>query len=141
MHITSINKYSDERGVLVFANQFNTASFQRCYHITHYNSDVVRAWQGHKKEKKAFWVTKGSFLFQWIAIDRFESANKNLIVSKIKLSFETPKILTLPGGFANGFQALEKNSSLMVFSSMTIEKAKEDDYRWEKNYFIKSNWK
>ena len=62
-------------------------------------------------------------------------------IERIKLSFETPKILILPGGFANGFQALEKHSSLMVFSSMTVEKSREDDYRWENNYFINSQWK
>ncbi|MBT7817402.1 MAG: hypothetical protein HN566_11755 [Polaribacter sp.] len=141
MKILTIDKCTDHRGVLVFANEFNTSLFKRCYHITHDKTNVIRAWQGHQNESKAFWVTKGEFLLQWIAIDTFQNTDKNLKIERIKLSFETPKILILPGGFANGFQALEEHSSLMIFSSMTVEKSREDDYRWESNYFINSQWK
>lgn len=140
MNILNIDKFADERGVVVFANQFDISSYRRCYHITHDKTCVIRAWQGHMNESKAFWVTKGSFLLQWIAIDSFKNTDKNLNAESVILNFESPQILILPGGFANGLQAVENNSSLMVFSSLSVENSREDDYRWENNYFINAQW-
>lgn len=135
------SKHIDIRGQIVFANEFDTSVFQRCYHITHDKISVIRAWQGHQLESKAFWVTKGSFLFQWIAIDNFEHPDRSLKVETIVLNFIAPQILILQGGFANGFQALETDSSVMVFSDMSLEDSKQDDYRWDNNYFINAHWK
>lgn len=134
-------KHRDKRGILIYSNDFNVSNFRRCYHITHDNTKVIRAWQGHQKESKAFWVTQGAFLLQWVSIDDFSKPNKKLEVKSCRLDFETPRILILPGGIANGFQALEKHCSVMVFSNMSIESAKDDDYRWEKNYFMNAEWK
>ncbi|MGO3181913.1 MAG: hypothetical protein ACTIJ9_03690 [Aequorivita sp.] len=134
-------KYVDDRGEIRFVNEFETSTFRRCYHITHDRMSVIRAWQGHKKENKAFWVTKGSFLLQWILIDDFKQPNENLKIESSVFNFEEPKVLILPGGIANGFQALEKYSSIMVFSDMSIENSKNDDYRWDKNYFKNAQWK
>lgn len=140
MQTIDIDKFQDNRGLLIYANKFKLSSFQRCYHITHDQTSVIRAWQGHRKEVKAFWVTKGSFLLKWTLIGDFDKPDENLEVKSCILGFEEPKILILPGGFANGFQALEEKSSLMVFSNLSIEKSKEDDYRWDKNYFKNSQW-
>jgi hypothetical protein len=38
-------------------------------------------------------------------------------------------------GFVNGFQALEADSILMVYSDKTLEESKEDDFRWPPEYF------
>ena len=62
MKILTIDKCIDHRGVLVFANEFNTSLFKRCYHITHDKTNVIRACQKHQNESKAFWITKGEFL-------------------------------------------------------------------------------
>lgn len=141
MKILNIDKFVDKRGEIVFANNFNCSFFQRCYHITHSKKSIIRAWQGHQNESKAFWVTKGAFLFKWGFIDNFIKPNKNLKIETIILSFKEPKILTLPEGFTNGFQALENDSSVMVFSNRSIDNSKKDDYRWDNKYFTNGQWK
>ena len=45
----------------------------------------------------------------------------------------------IPLGYANGIKALETNSKLIVFSSQTLENAKKDDYRFEKNLWFDWN--
>jgi dTDP-4-dehydrorhamnose 3,5-epimerase len=44
----------------------------------------------------------------------------------------------IPGGYANGFKALEDNSRLLAFSNLSLEESRQDDYRFEKNMW--KNW-
>lgn len=139
--LLNIKKHTDLRGALLYQNHFKLSMFKRCYHITHHKTDVVRAWQGHKNECKAFWITKGSFLIHYAVIKSFENPDINLKFNKIILKFNSPKILIIPGGYVNGFQALEVDSSMMIYSDMTVEKSKLDDFRWDKSFFLNAQWK
>ena len=44
----------------------------------------------------------------------------------------------IPGGYANGFRALEPHSKLIVFSNFTVEESSSDDYRFSKELWF--NW-
>ena len=138
--IENINIFVDKRGTLSYSNDFDISKYKRCYHINHKTTDVLRAWQGHKIESKAFWITKGSFLLKYALVDNFCQVSKKLEFVTIELNYKMPKILKLPGGCINGFKAIEKNSSLMVFSSLDLEQSKKDDFRWDKKFFINVNW-
>ena len=138
MKIIKGNTFTDARGTLRFVNDFHFEGIKRFYTITHPDTSVIRAWQGHKIESKHFFVTKGKFLICWIAIDNWENPGKNLKVNQQILSADEPQMLIIPAGNANGFQALEPEAQLIVFSDLTLEEAKDDDYRWEKDYF--SGW-
>lgn len=140
MHVKLGKKHIDERGEIIFANDFDLTSFIRCYHITHTSIDIIRGWQGHFKERKAFMITKGSFLIQWVLLEN-ENPRMEAPTNSIILSSAEPSVLILPAGLANGFKALEKNSSMMVFSDMNVRESKKDDYRWDSNYFINAQWK
>ena len=139
--LKNVEKHIDSRGTLLYQNNFKLSMYKRCYHITHDKTAIIRAWQGHKKESKAFWITKGSFLLQFAKLNSFEKPDSYLRLNKAILKFDLPKILIIPGGFINGFQALEANSSMMIYSNMTIEQSKIDDYRLDKNFFINAKWK
>jgi len=54
------NIHRDERGVVRFVNDFDMKKVVRMYCIKP-KLGVVRAWQGHKRETKWFYVAKGSF--------------------------------------------------------------------------------
>ena len=41
------------------------------------------------------------------------------------------EILRIPGGYANGFRALEQGSELLVFSDSYLEASKNDDFRFD----------
>lgn len=135
MKIIKGNSFSDSRGTLQFVNDFHFEGIKRFYTITHPDTAVIRAWQGHKIETKHFFVTKGKFLICWVEIDNWDNPGKDLKVNQQILDANEPQILIVPGGNANGFKALEADSIMVVFSDLTLEEAKDDDYRFEKDFW------
>jgi dTDP-4-dehydrorhamnose 3,5-epimerase len=127
--------FKDERGTLQFVNDFNFKRIKRFYTISHPDTAIVRAWQGHKIETKYFFATKGKFLVSWVEIDNWVNPDKNLRVNKQILSANNPQILKINAGNANGIKAMEPDSQLIVFSDLSIEEAKNDDYRFEWDYW------
>jgi dTDP-4-dehydrorhamnose 3,5-epimerase len=125
-------KHTDQRGTLSFFNELDLSEVKRMYVIEHPDISVVRAWQGHKKEQKWFFVTEGSFKVVLIQPDNWESPSADLSAQEFVLSSLQPAVLQVPGGFLNGFQALEAHSKMIVFSDASVEVSKADDYRFDK---------
>lgn len=121
MRLIEGNLHSDERGVVRFVNGFDMSRVVRMYCIEP-KLGVVRAWQGHKRETKWFYVAKGSFLVK--TVDMETKSRKEYLM----LSSES-KVLEIPRGYYNGFEALEEGSVLMVFSDLDLEASKGDDFR------------
>ena len=128
--------FTDHRGTLCFVNDFHFTGIKRFYTITHPDTTVTRAWQGHKIESKHFFVTKGKFLICWVEIDDWLNPDKKNKVHKQILSSNCPQILMVPCGHANGFKALEPGSTLIVFSDLTLEEAKGDNFRYVPDYWL-----
>ncbi len=139
LQIIEGNSFIDERGIINFVNDFSFQNIKRFYTITHNDISVIRAWQGHKKETKYFFVSKGSFTVCWVTIDDWKNPSKNLIINKQILTSNEPKILTIPKGNASGFKALEKESTLILFSDLTLKESSNDICRFEVNYW-KVDW-
>lgn len=130
------NSYTDHRGTLSFVNDFNLIGVKRFYTITHPDINIVRAWQGHKIETKHFFVTKGSFLFGWLKPDNWETPSVDLTITRQVLTAKDPMVLTIGAGNANGFKALESDSTVLVFSDLTLEESSADSYRFEKDIWV-----
>jgi len=130
--------FQDERGTLRFVNDFDFSDVKRFYQIENSSTDVVRAWQGHKVENKYFFVSTGSFLICCVKIDDWDNPSPDLSVEKIILKANESSILMIPAGYVNGIKALEEGSTLIVFSSNTMEDAKEDNYRFPAELWF--NW-
>ena len=133
--IISCDQFSDSRGKLFAFNQFDMSEIIRCYEIQPSSDQIIRAWQAHREEKKWFFCTAGSFLVSLIELDNFETPSKELDVLKYRLEADKPKVLAIPGGYANGFKALESNSRLMVFSNFSLTQSEEDDHRYSFDYW------
>jgi len=127
--------FKDERGIVRFVNDFHFEGVKRFYTIFHPDKSIIRAWQGHKKETKVFYVTNGSFTINWIKIDDWTSPSKDLMIESKVLSESESELLIVKPGYANGFKANENNSTLLVFSDMLLEESEKDDYRWGLDYF------
>lgn len=69
---------------------------------------------------------EGEFLIQAVSLDESQSEFTRF---SIKLSSTDLKIVNIPGGYYNGFEALKANSKILIFSDATTEQSKEDDYR------------
>ncbi len=121
MKVINGDVFTDDRGILKSVNDFNMSSVVRMYSIEP-NLGIIRAWQGHKFETKWFYVVKGSFLFKTMSMDTFH-------VSEFLFSGVESKVLEIPGGNYNGFEALEAGSILMVYSDFDLQQSKSDDYR------------
>ena len=131
-------QFTDERGKLIFFNDFDMKEVKRFYIIEHPDTSIVRAWQGHKIEKKWFHVISGSFKVGLVQPDNWEKPSPELKVEEFILRAGDNSILFIPGNYANGFKAMEPGSGITVFSSFSVEESAADNYRFDKSMWY--NW-
>lgn len=122
--------FKDERGDLKFFNSFQMNEIIRFYEIVPNDTTTIRAWQGHKNEKKWFYCNSGEFIVNLIKIDNFDKPSPKLKADKFVLSAEHPAVLEVSGGCASGIRASKINSRLLVFSNFTLKESHEDDFRY-----------
>lgn len=138
MELHQGGKHSDSRGSIDFYNSFNLDSYKRFYIIEASDPKIIRAWQAHRYEGKAFLVLSGSFELAWVKIDDFDQPSEDLRAESLILKAKDQKLKELKGGYANGFRALEANSKILVFSDASLEASKDDDYRYDASLW--HNW-
>lgn len=131
-------RHKDSRGILAFVNDFRLDEIKRFYTIEHIDDSVVRAWQGHQKEKKWFYVLEGDFCIVLVQPDDWANPSETLPIREIILKANDSQILYIPSGYANGFKALQPNSKLLVFSNFTTEESADDNFRFDKDKWF--NW-
>lgn len=131
----------DDRGQLVFANDFDFKKVKRFYLAENFTLDTIRAFHGHLKEEKWVLVVSGSAIVAAVEMDDVKNPNKKNEVNRFILSEKTPRILHIPAGYANGFRALEPGTKIMFFSSSALEESKGDDYRFPANYWGDDIWR
>lgn len=136
-YIIKGGNYTDERGQLEFYNDFDMSQIKRVYFTTHFDTEVIRAWQGHTIESRWFCSVKGSFLVKLIEIDNWENPSDELKVFEYTLSAEKQEILYIPSGYVNGFKALQNDSKLMVMSNYGYSEVENDELRFDKNKWSK----
>ena len=110
----------------------------RFYEIAPRDTEIIRAWQGHRKEKKWFYCNSGEFVVNLIKIDNFDKPSAKLKAVKFVLSAEQPSILEISGGYASGIKASKINSRLQVYSNFTLKESKKDDFRYSLETWVAS---
>ncbi|HEY4324219.1 MAG TPA: dTDP-4-dehydrorhamnose 3,5-epimerase family protein [Mucilaginibacter sp.] len=130
--------HNDYRGSVFFVNDFNFNEVKRFYMIQPATINSIRAWQGHKKEQKWFYVVDGSFKVVVVKIDDWENPDANTDIYEFELDASKAQVLYIPAGYANGFKILQPDSKVIIFSDFTLEQSKEDDYRFDQNKWF--NW-
>lgn len=128
------NSHQDERGILKFNNDFNALGIKRVYTIQNRDEDFIRSWQGHQIEQRWFSAILGSFKIKLIAPDDWEVPSKNLSILEFILEAKNLDILHIPAGFISSIQAIEENSTLLVFADFELGEI-EDEYRFSSDYF------
>lgn len=131
------NKFIDHRGELHSFNEFDLSKIKRMYTIFLPDTDTIRAWQGHKVERRWFYCIRGSFDVRTIELDCFNNPSINLEIKKTILKEEAPMILKIPPGFVNGFKALKENSILVSFSDFEYGKNHDDEIRLDIDKWIR----
>jgi len=123
-------QHQDERGTVTFFNDFDMTPVKRQYSIVPADALIVRAWQGHAVENKWFQVGTGKFLVRLIRLEAMQNQIHSPDIFEFFLSAMNNTVLHIPGGFSNGFQSLEKNSLLKVYSDMSLSEALNDEFRF-----------
>ena len=132
------NTFTDHRGILRFVNEINPGYFCRFYLITHPQTNIIRAWQGHKIEEKAFYVISGSFTIAVVQPLNFDYLSDEEIPEIYNLNEDKGQLLRVPGGSFTGIKATAVNATLLVLSSLSVNDSKEDDFRQPSNRWL--NW-
>lgn len=127
--------HTDERGAISFVNGFGMEEVKRLYHIHHLRTNTIRAWQGHKREQKWFYVLEGSFNIQLVTPDDWTDPSNDLEVIDYKLDALT-NVLHVPGGYANGFKAATENSKMIIFSDFSVDESNNDNYRFHQDLWV-----
>lgn len=135
------SNHKDQRGELEFFNDLDLSPVVRFYKIIPSDTKTVRAWQGHKLEKKWFYCLRGSFIVNLLPLSNFDPASCPFQPEIYTLQANKPKVLTVPPGYVSGFRAKEMGSELMVFSDKSLEESIKDDYRFvlDEHPFVESN--
>lgn len=128
--------YTDERGELIYNNNFDLTDVKRMYIIRHTDINVVRAWQGHQQEHKYFKCIKGSFVVAWKKINDFSNPDDGIPAEYTKLKEDENVVLSVPCGYANGLKALIPDSEIMVFSDFHLGASLDDKIRFDKNLWL-----
>jgi len=118
----------DDRGSVSFVNDFNFSDVKRFYQVENHRRGFIRAWHAHEKEGKYVYVATGSALVGAIPL-----VDNNLITiegKKFILSAKKPAVLFIPAGYGNGFMNLEEGTSIVFFSTRTLDESLGDDIRF-----------
>lgn len=124
-------QHKDDRGTVIFLNEFDMTPVKRVYYTEHSSTSVIRAWQGHKIERRWFFCVQGAFQVKLVKIDDFENPSDHLEVDTFILRKEEPTVLSIPKGYANGFKALQENSLLMIFADRHFGEEPQDQYKFD----------
>ena len=138
----------DDRGIVTFCNDFDMSEIKRFYMLENHEQGYVRAWHGHIKEAK--WVVCVSGVAV-VGVAEMVGSSKTrcpdpdaygkwIDVGVERFALHEPEsftlhpngdILYIPPGYANGHKNLVTGTRVLHFSSMTMEEAGEDDYRFD----------
>lgn len=132
-------KYEDKRGVLEFYNNFDMSRIKRIYFTTHFDTQTIRAWQGHKIESRWFICVHGAFTVKLIRINDWDNPSDQLEVLEYQLTNKKQEILYIPNGFVNGFKAEKENSKLMILSDYKLNEIANDQVRFDQNKWTRWN--
>lgn len=125
----------DDRGVLIFVNDFHFNDVKRFYVVTNHRAGFIRAWHAHRHEAKYVTVFQGAAVVGLVQIDDWEKPSKEALVHRFTLSSLKPAILYIPPGFANGTITLTPDTMIVFFSTTTLEESKGDDFRYPVRYW------
>ena len=128
--------FTDQRGQISYANDLDMSEVARFYVIHHSDTSVIRAWHAHQHEKKWFYVVRGSFMGAFVKIDDWEHPSLDLKPEVFHLSAQKSQVLCVPEGYANGFQAEEPDSILLVFSNKILSEAVHDSWRYDPHWWM-----
>jgi dTDP-4-dehydrorhamnose 3,5-epimerase len=132
LELTDGGIWRDIRGEVRFNNSLPVKEFARFYTITNSRVGEVRGWHAHKIESKAILAIAGKIRVGAVAISDWDDPTNGAKVFQFEIDAENPKVVLIPGGFANAIVSLTPGAIAGVFSSSSLEESLADDYRFDR---------
>lgn len=126
----------DYRGQISHVNDLDMGEIERFYIIYQKDPSIIRAWHAHQREKKWFYVIKGSFTGAFVKIDNWENPSLDLQPEIFQITAGDSRVLYVPEGYANGFKANEPDSILLVYSNKILSEAVNDSWRYDSRMWV-----
>lgn len=127
--------HTDDRGFVYSAlDQMDSLNIKRTYVVENISRGQVRAWHGHKEADTYMHVIRGVAKLAALNMDDGR-------LYAMTLSEKNPQVLFIPGGWYNGAVSLTDGTKIIVFSTLTLDEVKNDDYRQPWDYAGKDIWK
>lgn len=126
--VIDMSLYVDDRGTVhcAFDNMHNFG-IRRTYIIRNWSRGMIRAWHGHEIGDTYLHVLNGAVKFAAKPIADKEKWSDDYVVATI--TAEKPQMFFIPAGWFNGAMSLTDDTKILVYSTHTFEKVKEDDIR------------
>lgn len=129
--IDDIPIHLDDRGsVYCVFDYLDFYKIKRSYVIRNWQSGTIRAWHGHKEAATYIHVIKGTAK---IAARRIDATHQPIILGDntivATLSSLKPQLFYVPPGWYNGTMTLQEDTRILVFSTLSFNEVKADDYR------------
>lgn len=128
--LISVNAFTDDRGRVYFANDFDLRECRRMYIVENFATGTVRAWHAHQHERKWVMALTGAALACCVKVDDWDSPSPDAPVHRFTLDAAHPQMLSIPAGYANGAMALLPDTKLLYFSDVSLEESMKDDFRY-----------
>ena len=125
----------DDRGQVSFVNDFDFQGVKRFYAVENHRRGFIRAWHAHRKEAKYVMVVRGAALICAVEIDDWDNPSTDATVHRHVLSEQSPAVLFIPAGYANGFMSLTADTKILFFSSSSLEDSVGDDIRYDARHW------
>jgi dTDP-4-dehydrorhamnose 3,5-epimerase len=113
-----------------FANEFDVSQARRFYIVENFATGTVRAWHAHRQERKWVMALSGAALACCVKVDNWESPSRDAEVLRFTLDSQSPAVLAIPAGYANGAMALVPGTKLLYLSDASLEQSIADDFRF-----------
>lgn len=128
--------YIDDRGYVYGAfDNLDRYNIKRTYVVENFIRHTIRAWHGHKKADTYIHVIKGSAKVAAVKIDDNKESTVHI------MSYKKPSLFYVPAGYYNGAMSLENNTILLIYSTITLEECKNDDWRKKHDSLHPDIWK
>lgn len=122
--VIDIPVYTDDRGYVYCAlDNMEDVGIKRTYVVENFNKGMIRAWHGHKKAKTLMHVIKGAVKVAALNMKNHEDV-KTAVLTERK-----PQMFYVPAGYYNGAVSLTEGTKILVYSTLTFDEVKKDDFR------------
>jgi dTDP-4-dehydrorhamnose 3,5-epimerase-like enzyme len=126
---------TDDRGTLRFVNEIDLSAVRRFYVVSNHRAGMVRAWHGHQREGKYVTVLQGAAVVAAVHVADWTKPDPKARVHRFVLSANSPSVLFIPPGYANGAMSLTADALIQYFSTATLDESKGDDIRFDARFW------